>query len=70
MDLDVLVRLLLPRKGDPHDVRMLYLIEAEQNKERLTWPDRSRVTIPAGAEVSFETYFNAFRRGIGRGGRR
>ncbi|MBG6122844.1 galactofuranosylgalactofuranosylrhamnosyl-N-acetylglucosaminyl-diphospho-decaprenol beta-1,5/1,6-galactofuranosyltransferase [Corynebacterium aquatimens] len=63
MDLDVLVRLLLPRKGDPHDVRMLYLIEAEQNKERLTWPDRSRVTIPAGAEVSFETYFNAFPAG-------
>ncbi|WIM69072.1 glycosyltransferase [Corynebacterium breve] len=57
---DVLQRVLLPRKGEPHDVRMLYLIEAEQNKERLTWPDRTQVTVPAGAEVSFQTYFNAF----------
>ncbi len=57
---DVLQRVLLPRKGEPHDVRMLYLIEAEHNKERLTWPDRTQVTVPAGAEVSFQTYFNAF----------
>ncbi|WP_051059755.1 glycosyltransferase [Corynebacterium capitovis] len=50
----------MPRKGEPHDVRMLYLIEAEQNKQRLSWPDRTRLSIPAGAEVSFQTYFNAF----------
>ena len=57
---DVLQRILLPRKGEPHDVRMLYLLEEEQNKQRVTWPDRSRVAIPEGAEVSFQTYFNAF----------
>ncbi|OIR46244.1 glycosyl transferase [Corynebacterium sp. NML130628] len=50
----------MPKKGEPHDVRMLYLIEAEQNKQRLTWADRTSVSIPAGEEVSFETYFNAF----------
>nr|WP_268896815.1 glycosyltransferase [Corynebacterium qintianiae] len=55
-----LARVLMPRKGEPHDVRMLYLIEAEQNKERLSWAERTRLNIPAGAEVSFETYFNAF----------
>ena len=39
---------------------MLYLIEAEQNRERLSWFNRTSVTIPAGEEASFETYFNAF----------
>ena len=57
---EMLQRILLPRRGEPHDVRSLYLQEAEQNKERLTWADRVTVTVPAGAEVSFETYFNAF----------
>ena len=57
---DVLQRILLPRKGEPHDVRMLYLIESEQNTQRVSWPDRSRVSVPEGAEVSFQTYFNAF----------
>ena len=46
---EMLQRILLPRKGEPHDVRMLYLVEAEQNKERLTWEDRVTVTVPAGA---------------------
>ena len=55
-----LARILLPKRGEPFDVRMLYLIEAEQNRERLRWGDRTSVTIPAGEEVSFETYFNAF----------
>ncbi|WP_066527883.1 glycosyltransferase [Corynebacterium bouchesdurhonense] len=55
-----LQRVLLPKKGEPHDVRMLYLIEAEHNKQRLSWPDRTSLTVPAGNEVSFETYFNAF----------
>nr|VDG61782.1 UDP-galactofuranosyl transferase GlfT2 [Streptococcus thermophilus] len=57
---DVLQRILLPRKGEPHDVRMLYLIESEHNTRRVSWPDRSRVTLPEGTEVSFQTYFNAF----------
>ncbi|UIZ93435.1 glycosyltransferase [Corynebacterium sp. CNCTC7651] len=50
----------MPKKGEPHDVRMLYLIEPEFNKQRLTWADRTSFTVPAGNEVSFETYFNAF----------
>lgn len=57
---EMLQRILLPRRGEPHDVRSLYLQEAEQNKERLTWEDRITVTLPAGSEVSFQTYFNAF----------
>ncbi|KGF22265.1 glycosyltransferase [Corynebacterium tuscaniense] len=57
---DVLQRVLMPKKGEPHDVRMLYLIEAEQNKQRLTWSGRTSFNILAGEEVSFETYFNAF----------
>ena len=57
---DVLNRVLMPKKGEPHDVRMLYLIEPEENKQRLSWPDRTSLRIPAGNEVSFETYFNAF----------
>ncbi|WP_080791825.1 glycosyltransferase [Corynebacterium pacaense] len=55
-----LQRVLLPRRGEPADVRSLYLLEAEINKERLSWEDRFSVSVPAGAEVSFETYFNAF----------
>ncbi len=55
-----LQRILLPKRGEPFDVRMLYLIEAEQNRERLSWTNRTAVTIPAGEEASFETYFNAF----------
>ncbi|AGF73623.1 glycosyltransferase [Corynebacterium halotolerans] len=55
-----LQRILLPSRGEPHDVRMLYLIEGEHNKERLSWSDRFTVTLPAGSEASFQTYFNAF----------
>lgn len=55
-----LQRVLLPRRGEPHDVRSLYLLEVETNKTRATWDDRTSVTIPAGSEVSFQTYFNAF----------
>ena len=57
---DTLARVLMPKKGEPHDVRMLYLIEQEQNKQRLRWSDRTSFSIPAGNEVSFQTYFNAF----------
>ena len=57
---DVLQRVLMPKKGEPHDVRMLYLIEAEQNKQRVTWSGRTSFSMGAGEEASFETYFNAF----------
>ena len=55
-----LARILLPKRGEPNDVRMLYLLEAKQNNNRPRWSNRTTVTVPAGAEVSFETYFNAF----------
>lgn len=55
-----LQRVLLPRKGEPRDVRSLYLLEAETNNARCTWENRTSLTIPAGAEVSFQTYFGAF----------
>lgn len=57
---EALQRILLPKRGEPFDVCMLYLIESTQNKERLSWNTRTDVTVPAGAEASFETYFNAF----------
>lgn len=55
-----LQRFLLPRAGEPYDVRMLYLIEAEHNTARATWEDRGSVSLAAGNELSFLTYFNAF----------
>ena len=55
-----LQRVLLPRRGEPHDVRTLYLLEAETNTRRVTWPDRTSFSVGAGQEVSFQTYFNAF----------
>lgn len=57
---EVLQRLLLPQEGEPQDVRMLYLIEDEQNHVRLRWDNRHSFTIPRGTEASFQTYFNAF----------
>ncbi|AIT62010.1 glycosyltransferase [Corynebacterium doosanense] len=57
---EVLQRILLPRQGEPQDVRMLYLVESGQNKERLSWSERFSVRVPGGSEASFETYFNAF----------
>ncbi|WP_411709009.1 glycosyltransferase [Corynebacterium sp. LaCa116] len=58
--LEPVQRILLPKRGEPSDVQMLYLIESERNRERLSWSGRTSVTIPAGEEASFETYFNAF----------
>ncbi|MCS4535967.1 glycosyltransferase [Corynebacterium sp. HS2168-gen11] len=55
-----LQRFLLPHAGEPHDVRMLYVIESERNKQRATWDSRTSMRIPAGSELSFLTYFNAF----------
>lgn len=55
-----LQRVLLPRLGEPHDVRTLYVLEAETNRERARWDNRTQVRIPAGSELSFQTYFNAF----------
>ena len=42
---DTLQRVLMPKKGEPHDVRMLYLIEQEHNKQRLRWSDRTSLSL-------------------------
>ena len=55
-----LQRILLPKLGEPRDVRSLYLVEPETNAGRVQAHSRTSATIPAGDEVSFETYFNAF----------
>lgn len=55
-----LQRFLLPRAGEPYDVRRLYLIEDEHNTSRAAWEDRGSIAVKAGNELSFLTYFNAF----------
>ena len=55
-----LQRIILPRAGDPLDMRALYLDEDVTNRRRSRAADRTSVTIPAQSEVSFATYFNAF----------
>lgn len=55
-----LQRILLPKLGEPRDVRSLYLVEPGTNAGRVQAHSRTSATIPAGDEVSFETYFNAF----------
>lgn len=55
-----LQRLLMPRKGEPSDVRSLYVEETERAAKRLQFDDRFHIRIAQGGEVSFETYFNAF----------
>lgn len=55
-----LQRLLLPCQGEPSDVRTLYLMETDPAGGRASYRDRFSVTVPAGSELSFETYFNAF----------
>lgn len=55
-----LQRILLPKLGEPRDVRSLYLVEPDTNVGRVQAHSRTSATIPAGDEVSFETYFNAF----------
>ncbi|MEU2347455.1 glycosyltransferase [Modestobacter sp. NPDC049651] len=55
----LLQRVLMPRQADQLKVRSLYLDE-ENAPERVKQDGRLSATIPAGAEVSFATYFNAF----------
>ena len=55
-----LQRMILPRRGEPSDVRSLYLLESTDNSGRVRATSRTSATLPAGSEVSFETYFNAF----------
>ena len=57
---NLLQRVILPRQGEPLDVRSLYLVEATSNARRAHAPTRTSVVLGAETEVSFETYFNAF----------
>ena len=53
-------RFLLPKVGEAHNVRELYYVETRRTLDPVVFPDRFTVEIPSSAEVSFETYFNAF----------
>jgi galactofuranosylgalactofuranosylrhamnosyl-N-acetylglucosaminyl-diphospho-decaprenol beta-1,5/1,6-galactofuranosyltransferase len=56
----LLSRVILPRPGEPLDVRKLYVEESTTNARRAHAPSRTTLEIGAESEVSFATYFNAF----------
>src|SRR5947209_4483988 len=56
----LLSRIILPRPGEPLDVRKLYLEESTTNARRAHALTRTTLQIGAESEVSFATYFNAF----------
>ncbi|BBZ11497.1 glycosyltransferase [Mycobacterium branderi] len=56
----LLARVILPRPGEPLDVRKLYLEESITNARRAHATTRTSLQIGAESEVSFATYFNAF----------
>ena len=56
----LLSRVILPRPGEPLDVRKLYLEESDTNARRAHAPSRTTLEIGPESEVSFATYFNAF----------
>ena len=56
----LLARVILPRPGEPLDVRKLYLEESTTNSRRAHVNNRTSLQIAAESEVSFATYFNAF----------
>ena len=56
----LLSRIILPRPGEPLDVRKLYIEESSTNARRAHAATRTTLQIGAESEVSFSTYFNAF----------
>src|SRR5215218_4413191 len=56
----LLARTILPRPGEPLDVRKLYTEESATNARRAHAASRTTLEIGAESEVSFATYFNAF----------
>lgn len=56
----LLQRVILPRPGEPLDVRTLYLEESPTNSRRAHAPTRTSLAVGAESEVSFATYFNGF----------
>lgn len=57
--ISLLQRVILPRPGEPLDVRTLYLEESTTNARRAHATSRTALSIGAESEVSFCTYFNA-----------
>ncbi|WP_067509893.1 glycosyltransferase [Nocardia puris] len=57
--ISLLQRIILPRPGEPLDVRTLYLEESATNARRAHASTRTSLSIGAESEVSFCTYFNA-----------
>ena len=57
---ECLQRIILPRPGEPLDVRSLYLVESATNATRAHSSSRTTLHIGVDSEVSFATYFNAF----------
>ncbi len=60
LGVSLLQRVILPRPGEPLDVRSLYLEEAATNGRRAHAPTRTSLLVAGDSEVSFATYFNAF----------
>ncbi|MDI9915427.1 glycosyltransferase [Rhodococcus sp. IEGM 1379] len=60
LGISLLQRILLPRAGEPLDVRTLYLEESTSNTHRAHPLSRTSLAIGAESEVSFCSYFNAF----------
>lgn len=56
----LLQRIILPRPGEPLDVRALYLDEATTNTRRAHAPTRTSLKLSEDSEVSFATYWGAF----------
>jgi galactofuranosylgalactofuranosylrhamnosyl-N-acetylglucosaminyl-diphospho-decaprenol beta-1,5/1,6-galactofuranosyltransferase len=56
----LLARVILPRPGEPLDVRKLYIEESDTNDRRAHAVSRTTLEIGEESEVSFATYFNAF----------
>ncbi|QHE66969.1 glycosyltransferase [Rhodococcus sp. WAY2] len=56
----LLQRILVPRPGEPLDVRTLYVEEAKTNSRRAHPLSRTSLSVAAESEASFCTYFNAF----------
>ena len=56
----LLSRVILPRPGEPLDVRKLYIEESTTNARRAHASSRTSLEIGSESQVSFATYFNAF----------
>lgn len=61
----LLQRVIAPRAGDSRDVAALYVDESG-NRGRCRPVGRTGLEVPAGSEVSFAAYFNAFPAGYWR----